>query len=153
MQFLDNIITCKYETSTFTAANIETIQNSNDTNGYLAVSNAVDGTVDNVTGAPEPNVTLAADGGVVYGAVVTVNTATQRCGVLRSGIVPFRGAANSGVGDLGSQPIGIKGSGGNGTVAASGATTEGTGLLVGRVGDTSPVLWVDLDKASHVTVS
>ena len=74
---------CAY---TFTDANITAIQNSNSTNGYLAVS-----LVNNETDEPTPKVTIPQRGSAVYGVVTAVNTATERCTVVTKGIVPTRG--------------------------------------------------------------
>ncbi len=155
MQLLDKLITCKYD-GTFTSGatgTIQAIRNTNPSTGYLAVSLNISATADNVTSDPTPLVGLTAADGVVYGAVISVNAATNRCSVVRSGIVPFQKNGNSQVSDLANQPVGIKGDGGNGQVAASGATTEGTGRIVGRGGDSSEVLFVDLDSVSNISVS
>lgn len=149
MQFTENIINCKYTTASFTADNVTAIQNSSDKTGYLAVSLASSGTVDNVGGV-EPLVQLTPDAGKVYGAVVTVNTATQRCGVLRSGVVPFNKGAATVIADLDNAPAGIIGAGGNGIVNVVDTSGEGTGTVVARSGDTTNVLYVDLDVSSAI---
>ena len=151
MQFTQNIINCKYD-GTFTPANIALVQDSNDTTGYRAVSIASSAAADN-TGGVEPLVGLTADGGTVYGAVVTINTATQRCGVLRSGVVPFNKGAATVAADLDAAPAGIKGVGGAGIVGSTGTTKEGTGTIIARGGDTSNVLFVDLDVSSAITIT
>ena len=151
MQFLDKIITCKYDDS-FTDTIVDAIQNTSDKTGYLGVQAVQDSIADNATGAPEPLVGVPSGDAILYGAVVTVNTATQRCGVLTSGIVPFNKGSNTANTDLDNQPVGVKCTA-NGNVAPSAATLQGTGLLIGRGGDSSSVLWVDLDKDPAVAIS
>lgn len=89
----------------------------------------------------------------IYGALETVNTNTQRCGVLTSGVVVFRktaatGAADGVTGDIGGSvekaPTNTGTAGdNNGTVAVSATTGVGKGIILSYVG---PYLLVDLSK-------
>ena len=118
--------------------------NQEDT-GFLAVS--LDG--DNADlNTPEPKVKLA-DGTAnetVYGALATFNSATNRCGVIVSGIVPMKKAGTSPTiteaADIGKGVI--PDSTTNGIVGTGGAGL-GRGTVVGRVANDNRLIWVDLD--------
>ncbi len=105
--------------------------------------------------APLVRVALEGAGTNIYGALETINTKTQRCGVLTSGVVVFRktaatGAADGVTGDIGksvekapantnSGEMGFN----NGTVAVSATTGVGKGIILSYVG---PYLLVDLSR-------
>ena len=151
MKLVDNVVSCAY--TGMTAAEIQTnVNNNQEGTGFLAVTiaegDATDQTsianTDNVTAFPVPRVRLAsANTDVIYGALATVNTNTQRCGVITSGIVPFRKSAASVGGDI---ARGISGAA-NGQVTVLGANL-GTGTVVARDGNR---VFVDLDVANNTT--
>ena len=145
MKLGQKLVTCSYNPcratdtieATDTSANATGVNQNQENTGYLAVT--LDG--DNQATNPTPRVKLAsAAGEYIYGVVATINAATGRCGVITDGIVPIKKTGNSVAGDLG---FGILG-GANGRVGIAGAGL-GRGTIVGRVSDTSPILWVDLD--------
>ena len=143
MKVGQEITTCQYDSATIN----QTVVNTNQENtGYLAVSVVPGGTTDNATGLPVPLVTLSADGNIVYGALATINTATGRCGVITSGIVPFRKSGASVAGDL---TKGVVGTSNAGQVVGDATAGNGRGTVVGRVSNTSPILWVDLDANNN----
>lgn len=135
MKVGQEIVSCKYVTSPDADAITQAKVNANqETTGYLAVTCVAD----NETTDPTPNVQLtSATNTRVYGVVATFNPATQRCGVIRTGVVPIRKNAASAAGDMGTGVLGAA----NGQVDA-GTSGDGTGVVVGRSGN---ILWVDLD--------
>ena len=135
MKLGQEIVSCKYVTTPAADAITAAKVNANQENtGYLAVAVVQD----NVSTDPTPNVQLvSATNTKVYGVVATFNSATQRCGVIRSGIVPVRKSGASASGDMATGIVGDA----NGQVDAGTAGT-GTGVVVGRTGS---ILWVDLD--------
>ena len=143
MKLGQEIVSCTYD-----SAITQTLVNSNqETTGYLAVAIANPGTNLNT---PVPHVILADntdDGGSpkqytanprVYGALATINTGTQRCGVITKGIVPFNKGAISATTDIG---FGILAASTDGTVNVTTAGL-GRGQVVARGGNR---LFVDLD--------
>ena len=139
MKIGSQIITCSYD-STITDA---VARANTETTGYAAVSLVL---ADNESTAPVPQVKLAATATEsVYGALITVNTATQRCGVATGGIIPIRKNAGYALGDIG---MGVKPTTTAGQVEAS-SVSDGRGTVVAGSGN---ILFVDLDvNASGVT--
>lgn len=148
MKLGQEIVSCTYDSGSATDLATAVRANQEDT-GYLAVT--LDG--DNIDTTPVPHVKLvSAAGEYIYGALATINTASERCGVLTTGIVPLKkdganpGARASATADIG---VGIKGGGTtNGKVVAA-AAGQGRGTTIGRTGE---ILWVDLDVDAN-TVS
>ena len=169
MRVGQEITSCAYVSSgprSITAAKVNA--NQEDT-GYLAVTVAEYDTfqttdTDNETNVPVPKVQLldrldpANTGGLtptandnylrVYGAVVSINEATGRCGVITTGIVPFRSYDGGGSGSIGTgvtaprtgdhaSPVGY---------TTSGSSGDGRGTVIGYHTDSGIArLWVDLD--------
>ena len=134
------MISCAYDT-TITSAILSAI---NENDGYVAVASVVGDTgpplIDNETGYPVPLVKLAVDpaNDQIYGALASYNSATNRVGVIRTGIVPFkRDGGTSAFGDIG---LGVDAAAA-GNVAPA-AVKEGRGTTVARSGG---VVFVDLD--------
>ena len=138
MKILDKIISCSYADGAFTSANLTTIRNSNDSNGYLGVS-----ITDNTNAGPVPSVALAADGAELYGAVIAVNETTQRASIATTGIIPFKLNAATGATNI-TDVQGVLGAGAG--VTKPGTAGKGLGRIVSRSG-TDQVVWVDLDRA------
>ena len=147
MKVGQNIVTCTYD-STVTQSDVNA--NQEDT-GYLAVSvvlyDATDpasiARTDVTSSSPTPHVGLADNSGAtkngqVYGALATINPASGVCGVITTGVVPFRKTGASVAADVG---FGIAAGGTNGQVAVVGAGL-GRGQVVARGGNR---LFVDLD--------
>ena len=146
MKIGSQIISCTYDNTTAASAITDAVLKANtEANGYAAVTIVPGGTTDNVTGTPVPKVKLAvASGELIYGALMTLNTATQRCGVATGGIIPFKRSGGASVpADIG---VGIAGDTG-GTVVAAGAG-QGRGVTVARNGG---VVLVDLDVNANET--
>lgn len=171
MKVVKQIVNCSYD-STVTSALVNA--NQEDT-GFLAVyiNPAVDNDVGAATNAADPavpRVSLATTGTQVYGALATLNTATERCGVITKGIVPLKatGERDTATGAPETRGIngasigyGVTGSATNGYVrradtqaGAAGSYTytntgAGNGLIVGRNGST--IAWVDLSTNANAT--
>ena len=168
MKLVEKIVTCSYNASrasdriqaTDSSANATGVNQNQENTGFLAVT--LDG--DNEATNPTPRVKLAAAGEAIYSALATINTATQRCGVITKGVVPFKADVSRTSADI-PQPsllasdigVGVAGSA-NGKVRRAGYSSQagvnpgdprtatyaagtGRGLTVGR--DTG-ILWVDL---------
>ena len=124
------------------------VNTNNENTGYLAVSVVPGGTTDNDTGLPVPRVKLAdTAAGQVYGVAATFNAATQRCGVITKGIVPVKKNAPSVAADIGRGILADSTTAGQ--VAVAGSARIGSGTVVGRVSDTSPILFVDLGAPNN----
>ena len=138
MKLGQELTTCAYDSS-ITQARVN--DNQEDT-GFLAVT-----VIDSTRTNPTPTVRLtAAASEPIYGVVATFNAASQRCGVITSGIVPVRKNGASEATDIalgiasvaaGSPPNDI------GKVDVSATAGGGRGTVVGRT--TGEILWVDLD--------
>lgn len=174
---LDSMQTCQYNTTIVTAAGTLAKVKSADTppvdvdvtpvqegtakrKVYTAVellSGADDTFRSNVVSQVAPLVGVARSGVAtnIYGALETVNTETQRCGVLTEGVVIFRktGAGGPEVGattDIG-KPVQVapaRTGGGtptdnHGTVVASTTTGIGKGIILSYTGN---YLLVDLSR-------
>ena len=138
MKIGQQITTCAYD-STVTQA---VVNDNQETTGYLAVSLVGD----NAQTSPVPLVKLSdAAAGQVYGALATINIRTQRCGVITSGIVPFKKSAVTAAGDIAKGIVPITTTTNRGEVSVAATDGNGRGTVVNRGGDTSVVLWVDLD--------
>ena len=136
---------CAYD---FTDANITAIQNSNSTNGYLAVS-----LVDNETDEPTPKVNLCQRGFAIYGVVVAVNTTTKRCTVVTKGIVPTRGHIAPYRQMQGYGIIGFDNGQTRFSPDSNGNPTVGTGTIIGyESGSANNITWVDLNINANVAV-
>lgn len=137
-----DIVNCSYD-STVT----QTLVRANQENtGFLAVA-IVDGSADdNDTTAPVPKVRLADDTAeYIYGAVATFNDGTDRCGVITTGIQPFRKSSASAATDLGFGIVADSSNAGQVVVAGAGL---GRGSVVARSGN---ILFVDLDANVNAT--
>ena len=137
MKLGQQIVNCEYDSSV-TQARVNANQENT---GFLAVT-----LVDTETTSPVPEVRLtAAASEAIYGVLATINTASQRCGVITGGIVPVRKNAASVTGDIGKGLASVAPGSGNadvGKVEASSTAGGGRGTIVGRTGE---LLWVDLD--------
>ena len=149
MKVLGSVANCAYDGSVTKAL----VDANQENTGFLAAILR-----DSNVNEPRPNVGLtgvAATDLAVYGAVMTINTGSERCGVATSGIVPFvkDGAAASG--DIGGGVIGVDGSSDTtklGKVAA--LANKGTGVVVAYynpTGATDGILYVDLDRQAAET--
>lgn len=171
MKVVKTIVNCSYD-STVTAALVNA--NQEDT-GFLAVyiNPAVDndvGATSNAADPAVPRVSLATNGTEVYGALATLNTATERCGVITKGIVPLKatGERDAATGAPETRGIngdsigyGVTGSTTAGYVRRADAqagtapsftytdTGQGSGVIVGRNGST--IAWVDLSTNANAT--
>ena len=169
MKLVKKIVTCSYDANIAIAERIAATktddtgvnQNQEDT-GFLAVT--LDG--DNSVTHPTPKVKLAGDGDAVYGALATINTQSNTCGVITEGIVPMRAVysyqangtrntalvaddLNEGVVGDGSGKIRRGGQTLTGSPPTAASYTDGTGrgLTVGKTGE---ILWVDLSTNANV---
>ena len=149
MKIINKVVSCLYDDTIYDGSSdpiVNSLRGNDENSGYLAVTLS---TTDNNTGRPEPRVTLAdAQGEQIYGALVTLSPGSQRCGIVTSGIVPFRRNSGSAAGDIGN---GIWGdSTVAGQVVPSNAPTKGRGIIVAR--DTNRV-FVDLDMSGQNTTT
>ena len=129
------MVNCAYVSAGAVGITAAKVNANQENTGYLAVTCVAD----NVTNVPVPNVQLTDGTNTrVYGVVVNINESTQRCSVVRSGVVPVRKSAASASADIGTGIVGAA----NGQVTA-GAAGTGTGIVVGR--SSGSVLFVDLD--------
>ena len=146
MKIGQQITTCRFD-GTVTQ---EVVNNNQETTGYLAVSLVGD----NPQTSPLPYVKLSdAAAGQVYGALATFNEATQRCGVITSGIVPIKKNGNSVAADITKGIVPITTTTNRGEVAVASTDGNGRGTVVNRGGDSSVVLWVDLDVDTNAVTA
>lgn len=144
MKIGSQIITCAYDATIYDASVspvVNPIRTFTEEGGYAAVAL----TAADSTGAPVPSVKLAATGEKIYGALISVNTATQRCGVATGGVIPFRKNAVTDSTDLSAVNRGVIPSSTAGQVIIGAADGAGRGTVVARGGDSSTALFVDLD--------
>lgn len=134
-----DIVNCSYDTTV-----TQTVVRDNQENtGFLAVA-ITDG--DNDTTAPVPRVRLAdAPAEYIYGALATFNDGTDRCGVITTGIQPFRKNGASASSDIGFGIVADSTNAGQVVVAGAGL---GRGTVVARSGN---ILFVDLDANANAT--
>ena len=148
MKLANDIVSCLYDS---TDINQTVVNNNQENTGYLAVSVVPVDTsdmasiarTDNESAVPVPRVKLADTATEqIYGVLATINEASERCGVITTGIVPVRKSAVTTGTDI-SRGI-TAGSAGQVNVPASAGL--GTGTIVARTGS---ILFVDLDVASN----
>ena len=141
MQVGQELVSCAYVSSGDSGITQAKFDTSNQATGYLAVTVVAD----NETTSPTPNVELASTANKrVYGALVTFNSATGRCGIQRTGIAPFKANGVVPNTDLGTGVVGFGVAGPPNTMGQVDAGTggDGTGTVIGRTGS---IAWVDLD--------
>lgn len=141
MKVGQEIVSCAYVETGDSAVTQAKYDTSTEATGYLAV--VVN--TDNVATSPTPLVELASTATKrVYGALASFNSSTKRCGVIRTGVVPFKRQSASAPGDLGTGVVGFGVAGPPNTMGLVDAGTggDGSGTVVGRSGS---ILWVDLD--------
>ena len=159
---LDNIQSCQYNDTIATGDTIGKVKSVDSTRVDVDVTPVIEGgrkvytAVELILGdsdqesivtsevAPAVSVARAGIGTEIYGALETVNTATQRCGVLTDGIVIFRNSIlstpdNPEDSDIGKSirppvPASVTPSDNNGCITVGADSNIGKGTILSYVG-------------------